>query len=293
MASLTVAVPVYNEAEMLRATLDEVSRQSFGDFVVLVFDNASTDATPQVAAEFAARDPRFRHVRQPYNKGALANFHESLMAAETPFFIWRAADDRWSDNYLEALHGLLTANPRDQLAVGTIETADLDGRKRRIAAFPARLRGQGAGGVIRMLRASKAAWIYGMFRREALTARMNEVVASYGHPWGFDHLVLFRFILEDVVAGTAETTFYQIIKRTRGQATIRRTPPALEQMLELRHKFYALARRDIETSARPPVWKAVWRAYLWFYTGKRVYRFEKILKRSLLEKVSRVSRVAP
>lgn len=281
MASLTVAVPVYNEAEMLRATLEEVSRQSFGDFVVLVFDNASTDATPDVAAEFAARDGRFRHVRQPHNKGALANFHESLLAAETPFFIWRAADDRWSDNYLEALHGLLTASPRDQLAVGTIETADLDGRKRRVAAFPARLRGQGAGGVIRMLRASKAAWIYGMFRREALTARMNEVVAAYGHPWGFDHLVLFRFILNDVVAGTAETTFFQVVKRTRGQATIRRTPPTLERMLELRRKFIAQARRDIAASGRAAAERLLLWAYLWPYTGKRVYRLPRLVTAAL------------
>lgn len=281
MISVTIAVPVFNEAELLRATLEELRAQSFRDFVVLIYDNASTDATPDVAREFVDADDRFRYYRQDHNKGALANFHESLLAADTPFFLWRAADDRWSENYLEALHGLLAAQPRKTLAVGTIVSRDMDGRKSRAAVYPLALEGGGLLRTIQMLRQSKASWIYGLFRRERLVKRMNEVVAGYGYPWGFDHLVLLRFILDDEVAGTRATTFFQIIKRNRAQAKARRTKPSLELMLGLRRKFYRLARRDIAEIGKGALTRAVLQVYLWFYVGKRVYRLPKVISRSI------------
>ena len=58
MNSISVVIATYNRASLLGATLDHLSRQAYepGDEVIVV-DNGSTDATPQVIAQAAQRFP--------------------------------------------------------------------------------------------------------------------------------------------------------------------------------------------------------------------------------------------
>lgn len=56
--ALTIIVPVYNGADTLAEQLDALCHQQWsGSWEVLIVDNASTDATPQIAARFAAAHP--------------------------------------------------------------------------------------------------------------------------------------------------------------------------------------------------------------------------------------------
>jgi glucosyl-dolichyl phosphate glucuronosyltransferase len=61
---VTVAIPTYNRAELLRQTLAGLARQDFprDDFEVLVIDNNSRDGTAAVVASFAGERPAPRHV---------------------------------------------------------------------------------------------------------------------------------------------------------------------------------------------------------------------------------------
>ena len=65
---LTVGLPVYNGARTLRETLDALLAQTYPSFEVLVSDNASTDSTPQILAEYVERDERVKVLRQPENR---------------------------------------------------------------------------------------------------------------------------------------------------------------------------------------------------------------------------------
>ena len=55
--ALTVLVCTHNRADLLRGALESLEGQTLdrARFEVLVVDNASTDATPAVVAECAAR----------------------------------------------------------------------------------------------------------------------------------------------------------------------------------------------------------------------------------------------
>ncbi len=60
---LTIVLCVHNGAATVTRQLDALERQVWdGSWDVVVVDNGSTDATPRVVADFAARHPRFRVV---------------------------------------------------------------------------------------------------------------------------------------------------------------------------------------------------------------------------------------
>ena len=119
-APITIGVPVYNGAAFLAEALENLRLQTFADFQVLIFDNASTDATAEIAARFVSEDTRFAYHRNDLNIGAVPNFHAVLQATNSPYFLWRAADDVSDLNYLEALHRLLASRPEKDLAVGRV-----------------------------------------------------------------------------------------------------------------------------------------------------------------------------
>jgi len=64
MTAISVVMGVYNGASTLAATLDSIVGQTEGDFECIVVDDGSTDATPAILAEYAARDRRIRIIRQ-------------------------------------------------------------------------------------------------------------------------------------------------------------------------------------------------------------------------------------
>lgn len=60
---ISLALPVYNGANYLREALESAVAQGPELAEIVVSDNCSTDATPDIVAEFARRDPRVRHER--------------------------------------------------------------------------------------------------------------------------------------------------------------------------------------------------------------------------------------
>lgn len=85
MARISVVVPVYNVEEYLRECLESVATQSFQDLEVVMVDDGSTDGSVAICEELAARDERFRLIRQP--NGGLGNARNTGAAAATGEFL--------------------------------------------------------------------------------------------------------------------------------------------------------------------------------------------------------------
>jgi len=62
---ISVVIPVYNGADTLGGCLDALYASDYGDFEVIVVDDGSTDATPQVVSRY-----RCRMLTLPQNVGA-------------------------------------------------------------------------------------------------------------------------------------------------------------------------------------------------------------------------------
>ena len=61
---VSVIIPVYNTGEKLRRCLDSIIAQEFRDFECIIIDDGSTDDSPAIIDEYAARDVRFKAVHK-------------------------------------------------------------------------------------------------------------------------------------------------------------------------------------------------------------------------------------
>jgi glycosyltransferase involved in cell wall biosynthesis len=114
MPRVSVGVPVYNGERYLAETLNSLLAQTFGDFELIVCDNASSDRTEQICRAYAARDPRVRYVRNPRNLGAAGNYRRAFELSSGEYFRWANADDLFA---AEGLARCVEALDRERSAV--------------------------------------------------------------------------------------------------------------------------------------------------------------------------------
>jgi glycosyltransferase involved in cell wall biosynthesis len=206
MARITIGMPVYNGAATIERAIAGLEAQTFGDFVVVASDNASTDSTPEVLAAWAARDHRVTVHHQAENLGTVGNFNYLITVAETDYFMWHACDDQMSPDYLERLCAVLDGDAGCGLAVGDIVKRDADGTEKR-RVFPDLAGLSRLARVMTLLKRPRAPWIYGLFRSGELRAAYGRAVA-FGFAWGADYVTLLPFILDDRIRGDNAATFH-------------------------------------------------------------------------------------
>jgi len=116
MPKLSIGIPVFNGQEFLPELLDSLLTQTFGDFEILICDNASSDRTPQICCEYERHDSRIRCIRNERNLGAIANYNRVFELSMAPLFKWAAHDDLYHEAYLDTCVRLLEENPDTILA---------------------------------------------------------------------------------------------------------------------------------------------------------------------------------
>ncbi|MPY82661.1 MAG: glycosyltransferase [Actinophytocola sp.] len=113
---LTIGLPVYNGEKYLAESLDTLLGQTFGDFELIISDNASTDGTEATCRRYAAMDARIRYLRQPRNIGARPNHNLLVEQARGELFKWAAHDDLYGRDLLAACVTALDEHPEAVLA---------------------------------------------------------------------------------------------------------------------------------------------------------------------------------
>lgn len=101
MPSVSVGMPVYNSEATIGRSIESILAQTFGNFELIISDNASTDNTQSICESYADRDVRIKYIRQESNLGGTSNFIFALNQAKADYFMWAAGDDFWSTNFIE------------------------------------------------------------------------------------------------------------------------------------------------------------------------------------------------
>ena len=125
-ARVTVVIPTYNRASMLQKSLASALAQDIDGMAVLVNDNASTDDTSSVVAEFD--DDRIVYRRNDENLGFFPNWQHGLAAATSPFVAVLQDDDRWQSGFLAAAVEALEQAPTASAAFCNVKLIDDDGQ---------------------------------------------------------------------------------------------------------------------------------------------------------------------
>ncbi|MBR4559004.1 MAG: glycosyltransferase [Fibrobacter sp.] len=103
MPKISIVIPVYNSARYLRECLDSILSQSFSDWEVVAVDDGSSDESPAILDDYAARDARFKVIHK-VNGGVSAARNDGLDVASGEYVLFVDSDDWLSDNALQVLY---------------------------------------------------------------------------------------------------------------------------------------------------------------------------------------------
>jgi glycosyltransferase involved in cell wall biosynthesis len=113
-ARLSVVVPVYNALPYLALLLDSLIAQDLNDVEFILVDDGSTDASPEVLADYARRDSRIRVVRRD-NGGVAQARNTGISAASGKYLMFADADDLIAPDFCSAMLMRIQADNLDLL----------------------------------------------------------------------------------------------------------------------------------------------------------------------------------
>ena len=89
-------MPCYNGSKHLRESIGSILGQTFRDFVILVYDDGSTDDSIDVLKSF--NDSRIRIIEGKENRGGIYARSQLIKEVDTEYCMWLDNDDRYCRN---------------------------------------------------------------------------------------------------------------------------------------------------------------------------------------------------
>jgi hypothetical protein len=124
MAIVSVVIPTYNRAELVRETVASVLQQSHPPSEVIIVDDGSTDGTAAVCAAFV--EP-VRYIRQE-NAGVSAARNRGIREARGDWIAFVDADDVWVPQKLEVQLAALHQVPEARWCASDCRVIGMDGQ---------------------------------------------------------------------------------------------------------------------------------------------------------------------
>lgn len=108
---VSVILPAYNRETLVARAIDSVLAQTYGDFELIIVDDASKDGTRAVLETY--RDhPKVRLILSDVNRGGSGARNLGIEAARGELIAFQDSDDVWLPHKLAAQVAALDANPK-------------------------------------------------------------------------------------------------------------------------------------------------------------------------------------
>jgi len=133
---VSIVMPVSNSERFVSETLDSLLGQTLTDFECIVVDNGSTDRTPAILAEYAARDPRIKLLRNEQNLGPSAARNAGCGVARASLIAVMDHDDIALPDRLQKQVDYLDRHPEVAAVGGAVRIIDGTGNLGSIRSFP-------------------------------------------------------------------------------------------------------------------------------------------------------------
>jgi glycosyltransferase involved in cell wall biosynthesis len=116
--TVSVIVPVFDTERYLAVALDSIVAQTWPADEVIVVDDGSTDASPDIASDYASRYAEVRVLRQA-NSGPAAARNAGIDAASGRYLAFADADDQMMPDRLAVQLDCFARQPELEVVVGT------------------------------------------------------------------------------------------------------------------------------------------------------------------------------
>jgi glycosyltransferase involved in cell wall biosynthesis len=110
---VSIGMPVYDGERFVRQALESFLVQDYGNFELIISDNASTDTTGNICQRYA----RIRYVRNETNLGACPNHKRVFEMARGDYFKWAAHDDECLPTFLGRCMSVFEEAPQSVVLV--------------------------------------------------------------------------------------------------------------------------------------------------------------------------------
>jgi glycosyltransferase involved in cell wall biosynthesis len=189
---VSVGIPVYNGEKTLDACIKSAMNQTYRNIEIIISDNSSSDSTTAICRKYANLDSRITFVVQKENIGPAANFSFVLSRSTGTYFMWLAADDFKSHDFIEVNLEFLKKNPEYVASTSPNRIDSLDSKKNNWKTLS--LEGDQKGRIVSFL--GNAGQSHGLF----YSLFRADLIKNY--PWlgtnflAWDWLLIFYYCLK-------------------------------------------------------------------------------------------------
>lgn len=133
---VSIVLPTYNGAKYLAEAVESCRAQTWPNWELIIVDDCSTDATPDLIRSLAQQDPRIRSVRHERNRKLPAALNTGFAQARGEFLTWISDDNAYRPEALAEMAAYLLARPEVGLVYTDSMVVDENGRPLRVRRVP-------------------------------------------------------------------------------------------------------------------------------------------------------------
>lgn len=124
--TISIILCVHNGKPYVQTAIESVLAQTYGDFELVIVDDASTDGTREILAGFAQKDSRVRVITNDANLGLTKSLNIALREAQGVYVARMDADDVALPDRLAKQVAFLDAHPEIDVVGTAYEWIDED-----------------------------------------------------------------------------------------------------------------------------------------------------------------------
>lgn len=132
---VSIVLPTYNGSKYLPEAVDSCLQQTYRNWELILVDDCSNDATPEIIASYVARDSRIRSIRHQTNRKLPAALNTGHAAASGSYLTWTSDDNRLLPHAIEEMTRFLEEHPT--AAVVYADCVMIDDAGQYLRDFPA------------------------------------------------------------------------------------------------------------------------------------------------------------
>ena len=124
MSSASIIIPIFNEGSSLRTALEAVVTQTVLPHKLILIDDGSSDLTPKIIEDYAARYPFIYALRNSNNLGIFPSLKKAFSYVDTEYLAVISGNDCLMPHFLERSISALDAAPTAGLSFSSYATYD-------------------------------------------------------------------------------------------------------------------------------------------------------------------------